>query len=192
MPYPSLPPDLSALPVFSVTASAFIVDDMAGQLFSHPSSARMSRAQAASVVQAQADTVAGLIANMQGDGLSPGTNGGVGFYSNSSSFGRHQAFPRTSQRQLNSECRGDQNVYFPRLDFLEIARGNFSFFGQLLLRRAFTHPFATDVCAKHLDSLPLFFGKRHGILHRIPLDNMNDTTYREICQIFIASPAPLI
>jgi hypothetical protein len=45
LPYPSLPPSLSALPVFSVTTSTFIVDDTAGQLFSRPSSARMSRAQ---------------------------------------------------------------------------------------------------------------------------------------------------
>jgi hypothetical protein len=86
LPYPSLPPSLSALPVFSVTANAFLVDDTGGQVFSRSTSTRMSRAQVASAVHEQADTVAGLIANMQGDGPSPGTNGGAGYYSDSFNY----------------------------------------------------------------------------------------------------------
>ena len=59
-PYPFLPPGLSALPTFLVTNNIFIVDDTGGQLM--PSSAgRMSSAQAASTMQAQAKTMAALI-----------------------------------------------------------------------------------------------------------------------------------
>jgi hypothetical protein len=45
LPYPSLPPNLSALPVFSVTANTFLVDASVGQVFSRSTGARMSRAQ---------------------------------------------------------------------------------------------------------------------------------------------------
>ena len=90
LPYPSLPASLSASPIYSVTASTFLVDASGGQVFSSSSGARMSRAQVASAVQAQASTVAGLIATMQADGLSPGsgsgTNSGAEFYSDSFNY----------------------------------------------------------------------------------------------------------
>jgi hypothetical protein len=74
LPYPFLPSNLSTLPTYSVVNDIFIVDDTGGQIM--PSSAgRMSSAQATSAVQAQAQTMASLIEQIQlpdGDG---GTNG---------------------------------------------------------------------------------------------------------------------
>jgi len=64
LPYPTLPANLSALPIYSVAGNAFIVDDTGGQLA--PSSARrMNSVQAASTLQAQVQTVAGLIERIQ-------------------------------------------------------------------------------------------------------------------------------
>ena len=64
LPYPSLPPDLSNLPTYAVAGNIFLVDDTAGQIM--PMSARrMSSAQAVSTVQAQAKSVAGLIAQIE-------------------------------------------------------------------------------------------------------------------------------
>lgn len=60
LPYPMLPPDLSDLPTYSVVDNIFIVDDTGGQLL--PSSVgRMSSAQASSIMQTQATTMANLI-----------------------------------------------------------------------------------------------------------------------------------
>jgi len=85
LPYPNLPARLSAAPVYSVSGNVFIVDDSGAQLTRSPM--RMSSAMAASVVTRQASTVANFIANMQGDGLSPGgTNNGAGFYSDSFNY----------------------------------------------------------------------------------------------------------
>lgn len=58
-PDPFLPDDLSTMPIYSVTNDIFIVDDTGGQLSS--SGTRMSSAQAASIVQTQAQAIAGLI-----------------------------------------------------------------------------------------------------------------------------------
>ena len=82
---------------------------------------------------------------------------------------------RTTKRQLNPERRGEQNVDFPCFNFLQIARGDFGAFGQLLLRPALAHPFAAHVGPENLDSLPFFSGNGHGILHRLYPANMNDT-----------------
>jgi hypothetical protein len=58
---------------------------------------------------------------------------------------------------LNPERRRDQNVYLPRLNFLQIARGDFSAFGQFILRQTFPHPLTAHIRAEHFYSLPLFF-----------------------------------
>jgi len=77
LPYPALPSDLSTLPAYSVAGNIYILDDTGGQL--SPSSARrMSSTQAAAIAQAQAETMADLIGQI----LSPGTNGGGGFQYN--------------------------------------------------------------------------------------------------------------
>jgi len=67
---------------------------------------------------------------------------------------------------LNPEYRRGQYVDFPRLNFLEIARGNFGPFGQPFLRPAAAHAFPAYVCAERFDSLPFFSGNSHDILHR--------------------------
>jgi hypothetical protein len=90
-------------------------------------------------------------------------------------FGWHQSLPRATESQLNSEGGGDQNVNFPGLNFLQIARCNFGSFRQFILRQFFANALTTDVCAKGLDSLPFFFGNGHDILHRFLRQNMNDT-----------------
>lgn len=60
LPYPALPANLSALPIYSVAGNAFIVDDTGGQI-SRPSVGRMSSVRAASIAQTQAATMASLI-----------------------------------------------------------------------------------------------------------------------------------
>src|ERR1039457_2029545 len=86
LPYPILPANLSALPIYSVADNIFMVDDTGGQLTRSPM--RMSNAMAASTLQAQDLAVANLIASIQDDGLWPGgTNGGAAFYS--ASFNYH-------------------------------------------------------------------------------------------------------
>jgi hypothetical protein len=87
----------------------------------------------------------------------------------------HQPLPGAAQRQLNPKCCRQEKVDFPGFEFLQIARRNFGFFRQLILRQTPAHPFATDICAKNLDSLPFFFGNSHDILHRGSAKNMNDT-----------------
>ena len=67
LPYPTLPPELSNLPMWSVGpagANIFLVDDTGGQIMP-PAAGRMNRAQAAATVQAQAQDVAGLIGQLQ-------------------------------------------------------------------------------------------------------------------------------
>jgi hypothetical protein len=76
---------------------------------------------------------------------------------------------------LNPKRRGDQNVNFSRLNFLEIARGDFGAFRQFILRQFFTHPLPAHVRAEDFDSLPLFLGNGHDILHRFLMLKMNDT-----------------
>lgn len=79
----------------------------------------------------------------------------------------HQSSVRTTERQLNPERRGKQNVNFPAFNFLQIARGDFGAFSQFLLRPALAHPLAAHVGPEGFDSLPFFFGDGHGILHRL-------------------------
>ena len=76
---------------------------------------------------------------------------------------------------MNPKGRGNENVNFPSFDFLQVARGYFSAFGQLILRQTFAHPFPAHVSAEDLDSLPFFLGNCHGILHRFPVPVLNDT-----------------
>lgn len=87
----------------------------------------------------------------------------------------HQPLPRAAQRQLNPERGRQEEIDFPRLDFLQIACGNFSPFCQLVLRQTLAHPFAAHICAKSFDSPPFFFGNSHDILHRGHATNVNDT-----------------
>lgn len=72
------------------------------------------------------------------------------------SFRRHQKFIRTTQSQLNPEDGGDQQVDFPGLNFLQVARGNFGAFGQFILGQFLAHALPADVCAEDLYSLPFF------------------------------------
>ena len=88
---------------------------------------------------------------------------------------RHQAYPWATERQLNPKRRRDQNVNFPRFNFLQIARGDFGAFGQFILRQLLAHPLTAHVCTEDLDSLPLFLGNGHDILHRFLMLKMNDT-----------------
>lgn len=73
-------------------------------------------------------------------------------------FGRHQAFIRTTQCQLNSECRGEQDIDLPRLNLLQVACRNLGSLGQFVLRHASANPLPAHVRAKDLDSLPFFPG----------------------------------
>ena len=99
---------------------------------------------------------------------------------------RHQPFPRTTESQLNSKGGGEEDVDFPGLDFLQIARGNFSTFCQFVLRQFFAHAFPAHVRAEDLDSLPFFFGNGHDILHRFYAMNMNDTYIVKEYRILLA------
>lgn len=100
---------------------------------------------------------------------------GQGFKQSLTLFRRHQAFIRGTQCQLNSERRREQDIDFPRFNFLQIACGNLGAFGQFVLRHAFVNPLSAHVCAKGLDSRPFFFGKCHDTLHRFCAVVLNDT-----------------
>jgi hypothetical protein len=91
------------------------------------------------------------------------------------SLDRHQPLARTSQCQLNSKRGGKQDVNFTSLDFLKIARGNFSALGQRILRHALANPLPAHIRTEDVDSLPFFLGNRHDILHRFLVLEMNDT-----------------
>lgn len=90
-------------------------------------------------------------------------------------FSRHQPFAGTAKPQLNSKGGGQEDVDFPRFNFLQIARGNFGAFGQFILRQLLAHTLAAHVRTEDLDSLPLFLRNGHDILHRFYAMNMNDT-----------------
>lgn len=94
---------------------------------------------------------------------------------NQTLFRGSQPFPRAAERQLNTKRRGDENVNFSGLNFLKISCGNFSAFGQFILRQAFAHPLSAHVRTEDLDSLPFFLGNCHDILHRFLMMEMNDT-----------------
>jgi hypothetical protein len=102
-------------------------------------------------------------------------------------FSRHQPFVGTPKAQLDSKGGRDQNVDFSGLDFLQIAGGNFSTFGQFVLRQFFAHTFPAHVRAQDLDSLPFFLGNGHDILHRFCSGKMNDTYIVKRFRIFLAN-----
>jgi len=87
----------------------------------------------------------------------------------------HQPLARTSQCQLNSKRRGEQDVDFAGLNFLQIARGDFGAFGKFVLCHALANPLPAHICTEDIDSLPFFTGNRHDILHRFSSVKMNDT-----------------
>jgi hypothetical protein len=60
LPYPFLPPDLSALPIYAVAGNRFIVDDTGGQL-APASAGRMSDVKAASIAQTQSQSMADFL-----------------------------------------------------------------------------------------------------------------------------------
>ena len=94
---------------------------------------------------------------------------------NQTLFRRSQPFPGTTESQLNPKRCGDENVNFPGLNLLKISGGNFSAFGQFILRQTLAHPLPAHVGTKDLDSLPFFLGNGHDILHRFLMVEMNDT-----------------
>ena len=101
-------------------------------------------------------------------------------------FSRHQPFVGTAKPQLNSKGGGQEDVDFPGLDFLQIARGNFSAFGQFVLRQFFANALPAHIRAEDFDSLPLFLGNGHDILHRFYAGNMNDTYIVKRFRILLA------
>lgn len=87
---------------------------------------------------------------------------------------------------MNPKRRSDENVDFPGLNFLKVARGNFSAFGQFILRQTLVHPLPAHVRAEDLDSLPFFLGNGHDILHRFLMVEMNDTYIVKSFRILLA------
>jgi len=91
------------------------------------------------------------------------------------SFSGSQPLPRTAEGELNPKRGGEQDVDFPGLDFLQVARGDFGAFGQFILRQFLAHPFPAHAGTEGLNPLPLFLGNCHDILHRFLMVKMNDT-----------------
>jgi hypothetical protein len=91
------------------------------------------------------------------------------------SLGWQQPPTWTPQCQLNPERGGEQDVDFPRFNFLKISRGDFGALGQFILRHALANPLPAHVRAEDTDSLPFFLGNCHDILHRFSTLEMNDT-----------------
>lgn len=77
VPYPGLPPNLSVLPVYSVTANTFLVDDTGGQVFSRSTGARMSSAMISSTLTLQSQEAASLIEQIQMTGIYPSGRGPI-------------------------------------------------------------------------------------------------------------------
>jgi hypothetical protein len=100
---------------------------------------------------------------------------------------RHQTLIRATKAQLDSKGGRDQNVYFPRLNFLQIARSDFGAFGEFVLRQFLAHTLAAHISTEDLDSLPFFLGNGHDILHRFLMIKMNDTYIVKMIRIFLAS-----
>jgi len=105
---------------------------------------------------------------------------------NQTLFRRSQPFPWTTKCQFNPKRCGDENVDFSGLNFLEISRGNFSAFGQFILRQPLAHSLPAHIRTKDLDSLPFFLGNCHGILHRFLMMEMNDTYIVKRFRILLA------
>ena len=83
LPYPGLPASLSGLPTYSVTGNTFIVDDTGGNTLAAGGMSGGTRRGAAttsammvSTLQAQANTVADLIEQIQMTGIYPSGGGG--------------------------------------------------------------------------------------------------------------------
>ena len=102
-------------------------------------------------------------------------------------FIRHQPFVGTAKPQLNSKSGGEEDVDFTGLNFLQIARGNFSAFGQFVLRKFLADALPAHIRAEDLDSLPFFLGNGHDILHRFYAGNMNDTYIVKRFRILLAN-----
>ncbi len=127
-PYPFLPPKLSALPIYSVTNNIFIVDDTGGQL-APPSARRMSTAQAASAMQAQADTMANLIGQI----LYPAAFGG--FQPNALMFDTNGLWLEASNETNYIGLRAHNTIGgddYQLLSTLDLASGNWTL-GQVLI-----------------------------------------------------------
>jgi len=76
VPFPFLPPNLSDVPIYSVTNDTFIVDDTGGELA--PSSAgRMSDEQAASTAETQSHSMANLLEQILYPPIPGGDSGGT-------------------------------------------------------------------------------------------------------------------
>ena len=90
-------------------------------------------------------------------------------------FSGSQPFPRAAQGQLNAEDGGGQNIDFPGFNFLKVASGDLSAFGQGILRKVFADPLPAHVGPENFNPLPFFLGNRHDILHRFYDPKMNDT-----------------
>jgi hypothetical protein len=107
LPYPCMPGTSDNLPVYAITGNSFLVDDTGGQVLASgsPLATQTGRAMMTSVLETQANTVANLIAQIQGatvntgsgmlvmDASSPmipggggGTNSDGGFYSDSFNY----------------------------------------------------------------------------------------------------------
>jgi len=91
------------------------------------------------------------------------------------SFAGSQTLPLTPERQLNPKGCGEQDVDFACLDFLQVARCDFSALGQFVLCQTLANPLPAHICAEDTDSSPFFTGNRHDILHRFSRVKMNDT-----------------
>jgi hypothetical protein len=75
LPYPFLPPSLSALPIFAA-GNAFVVDDTGGQL-APASAGRMSDARASSIAQRQSQSMADLLEQILNPPFPGGGGGGT-------------------------------------------------------------------------------------------------------------------
>ena len=90
-------------------------------------------------------------------------------------FSRHQPFVRATESQLNPKGRGEEDIDFPRLDLLKVARGYLGAFGQSILRQTLAHPLPAHIGAEGPDTPPFLSGNCHSILERCPRPEMNDT-----------------
>lgn len=78
LPYPLLPTGISGSPIYSITNGIFVVDDTHGAISSSSTGERMSRAQAASTVQSQSQTMENLIEMIENPPILPGGTNGSG------------------------------------------------------------------------------------------------------------------
>ena len=98
---------------------------------------------------------------------------------------RHQSSPGTAKGQLNPESRCQKQVDFPGLNLLEVACSDLRPFGQFFLRQPLANALTPHICAEDFNSLPLFSGNRHDILHRFPSQKVNDTYIVKMVLLFL-------